>query len=35
MVESFDIRAYENPLVPDIGLGDIRKLETLAGFFGW
>ena len=31
-VESFDIRAYEDPLVPDIGLGDIRKLETLAGF---
>ena len=27
VVESFDIRAYENPLVPDIGLGDIRKLE--------
>jgi hypothetical protein len=32
VVESFDIRAYENPLVPDIGLGDIRKLESLAGF---
>jgi hypothetical protein len=32
IVESFDIRAYENPLVPDIGLGDIRKLESLAGF---
>ena len=31
-VESFDIRAYESPLVPDIGLGDIRKLESLAGF---
>ena len=31
IVESFDIRAYENPLVPDIGLGDIRKLESLAG----
>ena len=27
VVESFDIRAYENPLVPDIKLGDIRKLE--------
>ena len=32
IVDSFDIRAYENPLVPDIGLGDIRKLESLAGF---
>jgi hypothetical protein len=32
VVESFDIRAYENPLVPDIGLGDIRKRESLAGF---
>jgi hypothetical protein len=32
VVESFDIRACENPLVPDIGLGDIRKLESLAGF---
>jgi hypothetical protein len=32
IVESFDILAYENPLVPDIGLGDIRKLESLAGF---
>ena len=32
VVESFDIRAYESPLVPDIGLGDIRKLESLAGF---
>jgi hypothetical protein len=32
IVESFDIRAYENPLVPDIGLGDIRKCESLAGF---
>lgn len=27
IVESFDIRAYENPLVPDIGQGDIRNLE--------
>ena len=32
VVESFDIRAYQSPLVPDIGLGDIRKLESLAGF---
>ena len=32
IVESFDIRAYENPLVPDIGQGDIRSLESLAGF---
>jgi hypothetical protein len=32
VVKSFDIRAYENPLVPGIGLGDIRKLESLAGF---
>jgi hypothetical protein len=32
IVESFGIRAYKNPLVPDIGLGDIRKLESLAGF---
>ena len=32
IVQSFDIRAYENPLVPDIGLGDIRRLELLAGF---
>jgi hypothetical protein len=32
IVESFDIRAYENPFVPDIRLGDIRKLESLAGF---
>ena len=32
VVESFDIRAHESPLVPDIGLGDIRKLESLAGF---
>ena len=32
IVESFDIRAYENPLVPDIGQGDIRNLESLAGF---
>ena len=31
-VESFHIRAYENPLVPDIRLGDIRKLESLTGF---
>ena len=32
IVESFDIRAYENPLVPDIRQGDIRSLESLAGF---
>jgi hypothetical protein len=32
IVESFDIRAYEHPLVPDIGHGDIRSLESLAGF---
>ena len=32
IVESFDIRAYENPLVPDIGQGEIRRLESLAGF---
>ena len=32
IVESFDIRAYENPLVRDIGQGDIRSLESLAGF---
>ena len=33
IVESFDIRAYENPLVPDIGQGDIRESpESLAGF---
>jgi hypothetical protein len=32
IVESFDVRAYTNPLVPDIGPGDIRKLESLAGF---
>ena len=31
-VVSFDRRRYENPLVPDIGLGDIRRLTTLAGF---
>jgi hypothetical protein len=27
IVEFFDIRAYENPLVPDSGQGDIRNLE--------
>jgi hypothetical protein len=32
VVESFDILAYDNPLVSDIKLGDIRKLETLKGF---
>ena len=31
-VSSFDIRAYENPLVPDISIGDMRNLSTLAGF---
>jgi hypothetical protein len=31
-VASFDHRRYENPLVSDIGLGDIRRLTTLAGF---
>ena len=31
-VESFDLHRYENPLVPDIGIGDIRRLTTLAGF---
>jgi hypothetical protein len=32
LVESFDIRAYDRPLVADIGLSDIRKLESLTGF---
>jgi hypothetical protein len=32
IVESVDLRAYENPLVPDIGVGDIRSLKSLAGF---
>jgi hypothetical protein len=32
LVESSDIRAYADPLVPDIAIGDIRKLESLAGF---
>ena len=31
-VRSFDHRRYENPLVPDIGIGDIRRLTTLEGF---
>jgi hypothetical protein len=31
-VESFDRRRYADPLVPDIGTGDIRRLTTLAGF---
>jgi len=31
-VASFDIRAYADPLVHDIGLGDIRALASLAGF---
>ena len=28
-ITSFDSRRYENPLVADIGLGDIRELTTL------
>jgi hypothetical protein len=32
IVESFDVRAHTNPLVPDVGPSDIRKLESLAGF---
>ena len=31
-VTSFDIRRYADPLVPDIGIGDIRELTTLEGF---
>lgn len=31
-VTSFDIRRYEDPLVPDIGIGDIRQLESLADY---
>ena len=31
-VASFDSRRYENPLVPDIGLGDIRRLTTMERF---
>jgi hypothetical protein len=31
-VTSFDIRAYEDPLVDDITIGDIRKLDSLAEF---
>ena len=31
LVESFDIQAYADPLVPDIGVGDIRRLESLKG----
>ena len=31
-VVSFDSHRYENPLVADIGVGDIRRLTTLAGF---
>jgi hypothetical protein len=31
-VESSDIRHRADPLVPDIAIGEIRKLESLAGF---
>jgi hypothetical protein len=31
-VTSFDLRRYENPLVSDIAIGDIRQLTSLAGF---
>jgi len=31
-VTSFDVRQYADPLVPDIGIGDIRALTSLAGF---
>jgi hypothetical protein len=31
-VASFDIRAYADPLVPDIGIGDIRALTSLEGY---
>jgi hypothetical protein len=31
-VASFDIELYADPLVDDITIGDIRKLESLAGF---
>jgi hypothetical protein len=31
-VTSFDIRHYADPLAPDIGVGDIRALTSLAGF---
>jgi hypothetical protein len=31
-VVSFDLHSYANPLVHDIGTGDIRRLTTLEGF---
>jgi hypothetical protein len=31
-VTSFDLRRYRDPLVPDIGVGDIRGLTSLKGF---
>jgi hypothetical protein len=31
-VASFDLHRYANPLVHDIGTGDIRRLTTLEGF---
>jgi hypothetical protein len=31
-VVSFDIRPYADPLVDDIAIGDIRALDSLAGF---
>jgi hypothetical protein len=31
-VVSFDLRRYANPLIDDIGIGDIRELTTLKGF---
>ena len=27
-----DLHVYENPLIPDIGIGDIRTLDSLRGF---
>ena len=31
-VVSFDLRRYVNPLIDDIGIGDIRELTSLEGF---
>jgi hypothetical protein len=31
-VSSFDLHRYADPLVHDMGIGDIRRLTTLAGF---
>jgi hypothetical protein len=31
-VASFDLHRYADPLVDDIGTGDIRRLTTLEGF---